>query len=61
LLKTLTYKGYKQYLERFWRPDEMFMSNHQTGKSTRLTWFDYQFRVGLTDNDFTKNALKRAR
>lgn len=61
LLKTLSYKGYKQYLGRFWRADEMFMSNHQTGKSTLLSWLDYQFQVGLTDKDFTKNALKRAR
>lgn len=61
LLKTLEYRGYKQYLNKFWRPDAMFMSNHQTGKSTLLSWLDYQFQVGLTDKDFTKNALKRAR
>lgn len=61
LLKTLRYSGYKQYLNKYWRADEMFMTNHQTGKSTRLTWLDYQFQVGLDDKDFTKNALKRAR
>jgi outer membrane lipoprotein-sorting protein len=61
LLKTLTYSGYQQYLDKFWRADEMFMENHQTGKSTRLTWSNYQFRTGLDDSDFNKNSLKRAR
>jgi hypothetical protein len=61
LLKTLSYSGYQQYLGKFWRADEMFMENHQTGKSTRLTWSNYQFRTGLDDGDFNKNSLKRAR
>jgi outer membrane lipoprotein-sorting protein len=61
LLKTLTYKGYQQYLDRYWRADEMLMVNHQTGKSTELLWGEYRFQAGLTDRDFNKNSLKRAR
>lgn len=61
LLKTLTFRDYKPYLDRYWRPDEMFMDNHQTGKSTLLVWSDYEFRTGLTDRDFDRNSLKRAR
>ncbi|MDX1253125.1 MAG: outer membrane lipoprotein-sorting protein [Gammaproteobacteria bacterium] len=61
LLKTLTIKGYKQYLKKHWRPDEMFMVNHQTGKSTLLKWSNYKFHAGLTDADFTQESLKRAR
>jgi len=61
LLKTLTFKGYRQYLDRYWRAEEMFMQNHQTGKSTLLTWKEYRFRTGLKDSDFTRNSLKRAR
>jgi len=61
LLKTLTYDGYQQYLDKFWRADQMLMENHQTGKSTTLTWSDYQFRTGLKDRDFNKNSLKRAK
>lgn len=61
LLKTLTYSGYREYLDRHWRADEMYMENHQTGKSTRLQWSNYVFNTGLTDGDFNKNALKRAR
>ncbi len=61
LLKTLTFKGYKQYLKKHWRSDEMFMINHQTGKSTLLKWNNYKFRTGLAEADFTQDSLKRAR
>ena len=61
LLKTLTNKGYKQYLDQFWRPDVMVMENHQTGKRTILSWQNYHFRTGLSDRDFSRNSLKRAR
>ena len=61
LLKTLTYHGYQQYLNRYWRADEMFMVNHQTNKSTRLVWKDYRFKTGLKDKDFSRNSLKRTR
>jgi outer membrane lipoprotein-sorting protein len=60
-LKTLTFSGYQQYLERYWRADEMNMVNHQNGKSTRLEFSDYRFSTGLKDRDFTKNSLKRVR
>jgi hypothetical protein len=61
LLKTLTYSGYKQYLDKFWRADEMAMENHQTGKSTVLMWDNYAFAQGFKDRDFDKNSLRRAR
>ena len=60
-LKTLDYHGYKQYLDKYWRADRMEMVNHQTGKSTTLTWHDYTFGNNLTDRDFNKSSLKRAR
>ncbi len=61
LLKTLSFLKYVQYADKFWRADEMFMVNHQTGKETRLIFADYQFKTGLTERDFTQNSLKRAR
>lgn len=61
LLKTLTFHQYRQYLNRYWRADEMRMINHQTGKSTILKWHQYKFANGLDDGDFNKNSLKRAR
>jgi outer membrane lipoprotein-sorting protein len=61
LLKSLTYSGYRQYLDKFWRSDRMDMLNHQSGKSTELQWSNYRFGTGLSDSDFNKNTLKRAR
>lgn len=60
LLKTLEFKGYKQYLNQFWRAGELLMINHQSGKSTRLLSENFRFRSGLTDRDFDQNTLKRA-
>ena len=61
LLKTLVFNDYNQYLDKFWRAHDMYMENHLTGKSTRLVQSDYEFNTGLTDRDFDKNSLKRAR
>lgn len=60
LLKTLTYEGYEQYLDEYWRPAYMFMLNHQTGKSTELYWENYEFRSGLEDTDLNRANLARA-
>ena len=60
-LKTLTIGNYTQHLDRYWRAGEMTMVNHLTGKSTVLTWADYQFRTKLKKRDFSKTGLKRAR
>ena len=61
MLKTLVYSEYKQFLENYWRAHDMFMENHQTGKSTRLIWDNYRFQTGLTERDFDRNSLKRAK
>jgi hypothetical protein len=61
LLKTLTFSSYKQYLAKHWRADKQEMINHQNGKSTELKWSNYDFKTGLTDSDFNRNSLKRAR
>ncbi|MGE0485458.1 MAG: outer membrane lipoprotein-sorting protein [Gammaproteobacteria bacterium] len=61
LLKSLEAGEWQQYLDRYWRPGRMNMVNHQTGKSTELKWFGYQFKTGLSDRDFDQNTLKRTR
>lgn len=61
LLKTLKQIDYKEYLPGIFRADRFEMINHQTGKSTTLLWSNYKFKNGLTDRDFDKNSLKRAR
>lgn len=60
-LKTLRFLEYNQYLDQYWRPGRMEMTNHQTGKFTALTWENYQFKNELSDRDFDKNTLKRNR
>lgn len=61
LLKTLIAKDFKQYLDKYWRAGILEMNNHQSGKSTTLAFEDYQFKTGLNDSDFNKNALKKLR
>jgi outer membrane lipoprotein-sorting protein len=60
-LKTLVAKDFHLYLDKFWRPHEMDMVNHQTGRSTVLKQSNIKFNVGLAEDDFTQNSLKRAR
>lgn len=61
LLKTLVNSEYKLYLDDYWRAHKMEMQNHQKGKATILTWSDYEFKTGVDERDFSKNALKRIR
>ena len=61
LLKILNQSDFKQYLGKYWYPGTMYMENHQTGKSTLVTWKNYKFRNGLRSKDFSKSSLKRAR
>jgi len=60
-LKTLTQSNFKQYLGKYWYPGTMYMENHQTGKSTLITWKNYKFQNGLRSKDFNKSSLKRVR
>lgn len=61
LLKTLNASGFRQYLDKYWRPEQMLMENHQTGKSTVLSWEDYKFNNGFSDSDFNRNSLSKVR
>lgn len=61
LLKTLTADKFEKYLNKYWRPGEMVMVNHQTEKQTLLKWTNYKFNTGLKEADFNQEALARAR
>ena len=54
-------QNYKLYLDKYWRPMQLDMVNHIDEKRTILVYESYKFRLGLTERDFDKNALKRAR
>ncbi|MGB0920865.1 MAG: outer membrane lipoprotein-sorting protein [Alphaproteobacteria bacterium] len=60
-LKTLTFTEYRQYQDKFWRSHNLSVENLKTGKSTTLRWEDMTFSNGLSDSDFTKASLKRAK
>ena len=61
MLKTLSFADYNQYLGKYWRAHTSTMTNHQTGKTTVLNYDRFSFGVGLSESDFNKNSLKRAR
>ena len=61
LLKTLQFKDYNLYLDKYWRAHTQQVDNHQNGKATILALSDIRFKTGLRDSDFNKNALKRAK
>jgi hypothetical protein len=61
LLKTLTMSDYKLHLEKFWRANKQNMVNNQTKKSTDYIIHDLAFNKGLSEKDFNKATLKRAK
>jgi outer membrane lipoprotein-sorting protein len=61
LLKTLLFKDYQLFKDKYWRPMISEMYNEQNGKSTELITHSIEFDTGLQDSDFDKNSLKRAR
>ncbi|QJR81948.1 outer membrane lipoprotein-sorting protein [Alteromonas pelagimontana] len=60
-LKTLEFKDYKLYEDKFWRPLRSFMYNQQTQKSTELVTHTLSFGEDLEESDFDNNSLRRAR
>lgn len=59
LLKTLVSTAFKLHQERYWRPMQMTMTNHRTGKSTVMKWASYDFDAKLTKNDMEPFVLGR--
>jgi hypothetical protein len=58
LLKVLTLRGFRLYQNKYWRADEMRMSNVQTGKETLLQWSHYEF--GSQWNELAFDPLRLA-
>ncbi|MCE2572298.1 outer membrane lipoprotein-sorting protein [Motilimonas eburnea] len=69
LLKTLQFSDYQAHpvdtpngeRKSFWRANQLSIENHQTGKATQLIFKEYRFNTGLSEADFNKSKLKRAR
>jgi outer membrane lipoprotein-sorting protein len=60
-MKTLVSSGFKKYLQRFWRPTDMDMENHRSGKRSILTWSNYKFGQNVSARDFRPSSLPRMR
>lgn len=60
-LKTLAASDFREYPGGQWRAHRMTMSNQVSGKQTVLLWSDYEFDVGLTEEDFNPRNLTRIR
>lgn len=56
-LKTLAYENYKKLNDRFWRSQSWTMKNHQSGKSTVITFSSMKVGNGFTVNDFATGKL----
>lgn len=56
-LKTLSYENYKKLKDRFWRSQSWTMRNHQSGKSTVITFSSMKIDNGFTVNDFATGKL----
>jgi outer membrane lipoprotein-sorting protein len=61
LQKTLQLGGYKLYEGKFWKAASMTMENHLNGKSTVITLSNYQFKAGLSEQDFDPQRLEYVR
>ncbi|MBL4794658.1 MAG: outer membrane lipoprotein-sorting protein [Pseudomonadales bacterium] len=61
IIKELKLNEYKLYEGKYWRSHDMAMDNVKTGKSTILSFSEFNFKLNLSDGDFTTNALKRIR
>ena len=59
LSKIVSVSGFELYLDKFWRPSELTMSNQKTRAETVLKWQNQSFNTGLNDSEFRKSSLER--
>jgi hypothetical protein len=57
LLKTLTLDNWQTYLEHYWRPLRMEMTNHVNGKKTVMLLSPYRMGIGLDKKMFSSLVL----
>ena len=60
-LKTMYYRDYKLLLDDFWFFYQLYIENHQTGKTSTVFFKYWKLQDGLKESDFSLNALKRLR
>lgn len=60
-LKTLQAADFELHDDKYWRANELVMTNVRTKGASILRWDDVQFGTGLSARDFDIDALKSAR
>lgn len=61
LLKTMETKDYKLFEGQYWNPQQVTMTNHQTGKSTQMISVELKMNTGLRSSEFTELAMRNWR
>jgi outer membrane lipoprotein-sorting protein len=56
-VKTLTYDGYTKLAGKYWRAQTWTMTNHQTSKSTVLSFSKLAVQSGLSASEFASGKL----
>lgn len=61
LLKTMSTENYRLFNDKFWNPEIVTMSNHQTGNSTKMVSVELRMNSGLKTSEFTELAMRNWR
>lgn len=57
LLKTMTFSGYKQFNNKYWRVTRIDVTNHQTLKKSSLTWSKRSLGADIDETEFESESL----
>lgn len=58
-VKTLAAKDFQLYLEKYWQPVQLTMTDHKKKKTSTILSRSYQFKTGLNENIFNRSGLAR--
>jgi hypothetical protein len=57
-LKRLEFYDYKQFLNQYWRPTRIVMTNLRDNSVSEIQWSNYRFRTGLKPTDLVDSRLE---
>ncbi len=58
-LKTSIVTGWKVYNDQYWRQGQITLTNHKSGKVSKLIFTNRVFKTGLTEEEFSLEAFAR--
>lgn len=57
-LKRLEFYDYKQFLDKYWRPGRIVMTNVRDKSVSEIAWSDYRFQTGLKASDLVDSKME---